>query len=132
MSFITQNVKKLFSYWMMILSILLLSSIVYSVNQLIETGRKAKSIKVDYAELHGVQYGLFNSTIWTEKISTVVNQKIDEFDFTGTNREEIKKYVETIVDTLIVEADKKVRRENKKRGFFNSILGDTKQKITDE
>ena len=132
MSFITQNVKKLFSYWMMILSILLLSSIVYSVNQLIETGRKAKSIKVDYAELHGVQYGLFNSSIWTEKISAVVNQKIDEFDFTGTNREEIKKYVETIVDTLIVEADKKVRRENTKRGFFKSILGDTKQKITDE
>jgi len=132
MSFITQNVKKLFSYWMMILSILLLSSIVYSVNQLVETGKRAKSIKIDYAELHGVQYGLFNSTIWTEKISAVVNQKIDEFDFTGTNREEIKKYVETIVDTLIVEADKKVRRENKKRGFFNSILGDTKQKITDE
>ena len=132
MSFITQNIKKLFSYWMMILSILLLSSIVYSVNQLIETGRKTKSIKVDYAELHGVQYGLFNSSIWTEKISAVVNQKIDEFDFTGTNREEIKKYVETIVDTLIVEADKKVRRENTKRGFFKSILGDTKQKITDE
>jgi len=132
MSFITQNIKKLFSYWMMILSILLLSSIVYSVNQLVETGRKAKSIKVDYAELHGVQYGLFNSSIWTEKISAVVNQKIDEFDFTGTNREEIKKYVETIVDTLIVEADKKVRRENTKRGFFKSILGDTKQKITDE
>jgi len=132
MSFITQNVKKLFSYWMMILSILLLSSIIYSVNQLVETGKRAKSIKIDYAELHGVQYGLFNSTIWTEKISAVVNQKIDEFDFTGTNREEIKKYVETIVDTLIVEADKKVRRENKKRGFFNSILGDTKQKITDE
>jgi hypothetical protein len=117
---------------MMILSILLLSSIVYSVNQLVETGKRAKSIKIDYAELHGVQYGLFNSTIWTEKISAVVNQKIDEFDFTGTNREEIKKYVETIVDTLIVEADKKVRRENTKRGFFKSILGDTKQKITDE
>ena len=80
MLFITRNVKKLFSYWMMILSILLLSSIIYSVNQLVETGKKAKSIKIDYAELHGVQYGLFNSIIWTEKISDVVNQKIDEFD----------------------------------------------------
>lgn len=132
MSFITQNFRKMFSYWMMILSIVLLSAVIYSVNHLIETGNKAKAIKADYAELHGVQYGLFNSTIWTEKISAVVNQKIDEFDFTGSNREEIKKYVETIVDTLIIEADKKVRRENKKRGFFKSILGDTKQKITDE
>ena len=132
MSFITQNFKKLFSYWMMILSIILLSAIIYSVNNLVKIGHEAKAIKVDYAELHGVQYGLFNSSIWTEKISDVVNQKIDEFDFTGTNREEIKTYVETIVDTLIIEADKKVRRDNKKRGFFDSIIGDTRQKITDE
>ena len=132
MPFITQNIKKLFSSSLMILSILLLFSIIFSVKQLVETGNEAKAIKVDYAELHGVQYGLFNSSIWTEKISNVVNQKIDEFDFTGTNREEIKTYVETIVDTLIVEADKKVRRDNKKRGFFDSIIGDTRQKITDE
>lgn len=132
MPFKTLNFKKQFSYLLMILSIVLLSSIIFSVVQLVETGKKAKAIKVDYAELHGVQYGLFNSTIWTEKITAVVNQKIDEFDFTGTNREEIKTYVETIVDTLIVEADKKVRNDNRKRGFFKSIIGDTKQKITDE
>lgn len=132
MAFITQNIKKIFSYWMMILSILLLSSIIYSVIHLVETGNKAKAIKVDYAELHGVQYGIFNSNIWTEKITDVVNQKIDEFNFTETSRAEIKQYVETIVDTLIVEADKKVRKDNKKRGFFKSIFGDTKQKITDE
>jgi hypothetical protein len=132
MSFITQNIKKLFSYWMMILSILLLSTIIYSVTQLVETGNRAKAIKVDYAEFHGVQYGLFNSTIWANKISDIVNQKIDEFDFTATSRAEIKQYVEAIVDTLIVEADKKVRRDNQKRGWFKSIVGDTKQKITDE
>ncbi|MCW8820833.1 MAG: paraquat-inducible protein A, partial [Sulfurovum sp.] len=46
---------------------------------------------------------------------------------------EIKKYVETVIDTLIVEADKTVRRDNEsKRGFFKSLLGDTKQMITDE
>ena len=132
MSFITQNIKKLFSYWMMILSILLLSTIIYSVTQLVEAGNRAKAIKVDYAEFHGVQYGLFNSTIWANKISDIVNQKIDEFDFTATSRAEIKQYVEAIVDTLIVEADKKVRRDNQKRGWFKSIVGDTKQKITDE
>ena len=133
MAFITQNFKKLFSSWLIILSILLLSSIIYSVIQLVETGKQAKALKADYAELHGVQYGIFNSTIWANKITDVVNQKINEFDFTSTSREEIKQYVETIVDTLIVEADKKVRRDNeRKRGFFKSLLGDTKQMITDE
>lgn len=132
MAFISQNIKKIFSYFLIILSTLLLSYIIYSVTDLVKEGDEAKVIKVDYAELHSVQYGLFNSTIWADKIANVINQKIDEFDFTETSRAEIKTYVETIIDTLIVEADKKVRKSNKKSGFINSILGSTKQMVTDE
>jgi hypothetical protein len=132
MALISQNIKKLFSYFLLILSVLLLSSIIYSVIHLVEKGEEAKALKADYTQLHGVQYGLFNSTVWAEKISNVMNEKIDEFDFTATSREEIKTYVETIIDTLIVEADKKVREQNKKkRGFFDSLLGSTKQMVTD-
>jgi Paraquat-inducible protein A len=133
MAFITQNFKKIFSSWLIILSVLLLSSMIYTITHLIETGKEAKVLKVDYEQLHSLQYGLLNSNVWTEKITTVFRQKIDEFDFTSTSREEIKKYVETVIDTLIVEADKTVRRKNEqKRGFFKSLLGDTKQMITDE
>jgi len=133
MAFITQNIKKIFSYWLMILSVLLLSSMIYTITLLLETGKESKLLKVDYEQLHSLQYGLLNSNVWTEKITAVFNEKIDEFDFTATSREEIKKYVETVIDTLIVEADKTVRRNNeRKRGFFKSILGDTKQMITDE
>ncbi|WP_309495881.1 paraquat-inducible protein A [Sulfurovum sp.] len=106
---------------------------IYTITHLIETGKETKILKVDYEQLHSLQYGLLNSNVWTEKISAVFRQKIDEFDFTSTSREEIKKYVETVIDTLIVEADKTVRRKNEsKRGFFKSLLGDTKQMITDE
>jgi len=133
MAFIRQNIKKIFSYWLMILSILLLSSIIYTIPHLLKTGKEAKLLKVDYEELHSLQYGLLNSNVWTGKISAVFNQKIDEFDFTATSREEIKKYVETVIDTLIIEADKTVRKKNEsKRGFFESLYGDTKQMITDE
>jgi len=132
MTFINNHIKKIFSSWLIILSVLLLSSMIYTITHLIETGKEAKVLKVDYEQLHSLQYGLLNSNVWTEKISTVFRQKIDEFDFTSTSREEIKKYVETVIDTLIVEADKTVRRDNKKRGFFKSLLGDTKQMITDE
>ena len=132
MAFITQNFKKLFSYWLMIFSVLLLSSMIYIITLLLDTGKESKLLKVDYEELHSLQYGLLNSNVWTGKISAVFNKKIDEFDFTATSREEIKKYVETVIDTLIVEADKTVRRDNeRKRGFFKSLIGDTKQMITD-
>jgi len=133
MASISQNIKKVFSYFLIILTALLLSYIVYSVTNLLEKGGQAKVIKLDYAELHSVQYGLFNSTIWADKIANVINEKIDEFDFTETSRAEIKTYVETIIDTLIVEADKKVRSQNKnKRGFIDKLLGSTKQMVTDE
>ncbi len=133
MTFITQNIKKIFSYWLMILSVLLLSAMIYTIPHLLETGKESKLLKVDYEELHSLQYGLLNSNVWTGKIVAVFNQKIDEFDFTSTSREEIKTYVETVIDTLIVEADKTVRRNNeRKRGFFKSLIGDTKQMITDE
>lgn len=132
MAFISQNSKKIFSYLLMLLSILLLSAIIYSVDHLIKTGDEAKPLKLDYTQLHGVQYGLFNSTIWAEKIADVMDEKINEFDFTATSRAEIKTYVETIIDTLIVEADNRVRERNKqKRGFIDSLWGSGKQMVTD-
>ena len=124
--------KKIFKHSLVILSILVLSSMIYTVINLLQTGHEAKVLKADYAQLHSVEFGLFNSSIWTEKIANVIDQKIDEFDFTASSRAEIKTYVETILDTLIVEADKSVRENNKnQRGFFNSLLGDTKQMVTD-
>ncbi|HIQ46674.1 MAG TPA: hypothetical protein EYH57_03535 [Sulfurovum sp.] len=124
--------KKIFKQSLVILSIFVLSTMIYTVINLLETGRKAKVLKEDYAQLHSVEFGLFNSSIWTEKIADVIDQKIDEFDFTASSRAEIKAYVETILDTLIVEADRSVREKNKnQRGFFNSLLGDTKQMVTD-
>jgi len=128
MASVHNNIKKLF----IVISIILLGLILYSVNTIIDEGNSAKAFKEDYAELHSVQYGLFNSTIWAEKIAHIIDQKIDEFDFTENSRAEIKQYVETILDTLIVEADKAVREKNKSsRGFFNGLLGSTKQIITD-
>lgn len=124
--------KKIFKYSLVILSILVLSVMIFTVVNLIETGHKAKVLKADYAQLHSVEFGLFNSSVWMDRIANVVDQKIDEFDFTETSRAEIKTYVETILDTLIVEADRSVRENNKnKRGFFDSLLGDTKQLVTD-
>lgn len=127
MAFIRNHIQSL----LIIISIVLLSFIIYKVTHLIENGTTIKAQKSDYAELHSVQYGLFNSKVWTDKISVIVEQKIDEFEFTKSSRLEIKTYVEAILDALIVEAEKVVRKKNKKRGFFDSIYGSTKQMVTD-
>lgn len=124
--------KDIFSYLLVILTTILLVMTIISVKKIIQTNEENRLLKEDYSELHSVQYGLFNSTIWEEKVFFIINAKIDEFNFTESSRAEIKQYVQTILDTLIVEADRTIRRQNKrKRGFFDNLLGSTKQIVTD-
>ncbi len=100
--------------------------------ELIKVGEEAKSYKTDYAELHSVKYGMFNAKAWTTKITNIVENKIETFEVNLNNRDEIKGYVSTIIDTLILETERIVKERNKpKSGFFNSILGSTKQMLTD-
>jgi len=127
MEYIRTHIRQL----LIILSVVLLSTTIYKVTVLIDNGNKVKIQKSDYAELHSVQYGLFNSVVWTDKISLIVEEKINEFNFTKSSRLEIKTYVETILDALIVETEKAVRKKNRQRGFLDSIVGSTKQVITD-
>lgn len=113
-------------------SALALIIMIYVSIQLISSGERAKTYKADYAELHSVAYGMFNSDIWTTKISQIVDTKIETFELNTNNREDVKGYVEKIIDTLVLEAERVVRERNhESRGFFDSLVGSTKQMITD-
>ncbi len=123
-----KTIKAILSF----VSAILLFILIYFSAELIQTGKVAKSYKIDYAELHSVEYGMFNSDVWTVKITKIIDKKIENFDLNANNRDEIKGYIETIIDTLVLEAERVVRERNKgKRGFLDSILGSTKQMITD-
>jgi len=116
----------------MSLSAILLIIMIYLSIGLIQKGEYTKEVKSDYATLHSVEYGMFNSDIWTAKITHIMDKKIENFNLDATNREEIKGYISTIIDTLIIEAERAVKERNTgKRGFLESILGSTKQMITD-
>ncbi len=120
--------KKIFS----ISSVIFLIAIIYFSILLIKMGENVKGVKSDYATLHSVQYGMFNSDIWTAKITNIIDNKIETFNLNTTNREEVKGYIQTVIDTLVLEAERVVKERNKgNRGFFDSILGSTKQMITD-
>ena len=115
-----------------VMPVLLLTVLIYFSLELIQTGKIVKSYKSDYAELHSVAYGMFNSDVWTAKITKVIDKKIESFELNRDNRDEIEGYVSTIIDTLVLEAERVVKERNKgSRGFLDSILGSTKQMITD-
>ncbi|CAA6823555.1 MAG: Unknown protein [uncultured Sulfurovum sp.] len=123
---------KILKVLLAIISVLLLLLLMYFSMELIKTGKEAKSYKTDYAKLHSVEYGMFNSDLWTNKMTQVISNKIDNFDLNINNRDEIEGYVSTIIDTLIVETERIVKERNKgENGFFDNIMGSTKQMITD-
>ena len=115
-----------------IISVLLLAVLVFFSVELIKVGKEAKSYKADYAELHSVKYGMFNSDAWTMKIKKIIEHKIANFEINLNNRTEIEGYISTVIETLILESERIVKERNKGGvGFFESILGSTKQIITD-
>jgi len=102
-----------------IMTLLLISLFV----NLIQIGDTAKNYKTDYATLHSVEFGIFNSDIWTEKITQIIDKKIDNFNLNSSNQTEIRGYVETIIDTLIIEVEHVIKKRNReKHGFINNIL----------
>ena len=61
-----------------IISVLLLAVLVFFSVELIKVGKEAKSYKADYAELHSVKYGMFNSDAWTMKTTKIIEHKINQ------------------------------------------------------
>ena len=122
-----------FKKLLLLLPAILLIVLIYLAVGLVEKGHTAKIYKSEYATLHSSEFGMFNSDEWTAKIIKIMNAKIENFSIQNAdNREEIKGYISTIIDTLISEAQRAVKdRNTHKRGFLDSILGSTKQMITD-
>ena len=122
-----------FKKLLLALPTILLIILIYLSVTLIDKGHTAKIYKSEYATLHSSEFGMFNSDEWTAKILKIMNKKIENFSIQNAdNREEIKGYIGTIIETLIAEAQRAVKdRNTHKRGFLDSILGSTKQMITD-
>jgi len=122
-----------FKKLLLVLPTILLIVLIYLAIGLIDKGHVAKKYKSEYATLHSSEFGMFNSDLWTVKIIKIMDIKIENFSIQNAdNREEIKGYISTIIETLISEAQRAVKdRNTHKRGFLDSILGSTKQMITD-
>ncbi len=118
---------------LLLLPAILLIILVYLSVTLVEKGKTARTYKSEYATLHSSEFGMFNSDVWTAKIIAIMDTKIENFSIQNAdNREEIKGYISAIIETLISEAQRAVKERNThKRGFLDSILGSTKQMITD-
>jgi uncharacterized membrane protein (DUF485 family) len=111
---------------------LLLAVVTFLTFQLVQLLGVSRATKIDLAEISHIRYGLLNADEWVKLATGILTKKVDEFDLTQGNKEELKKSVEKILDQIIVEVDRIIREKNQEGGtWWENLVGGVKQFLTD-
>lgn len=68
--------------------------------------------QIESAQLRDARYGLFNAEVWAEQIAAILAARIGDFELDATNRPQIKRALERVLDRLLVEVDQYLRWRN--------------------
>lgn len=87
---------------------------------------KQRELEADRVVLAHISYGLFNIDEWKSIVAEIVTRKIDDFEVTDDNRDEVRQKAEEILHAIVDEIEHLMRERNKK-----SLSGIFKQFMTD-
>lgn len=79
--------------------------------------------RADEMELSSITYGLFNPDEWTDVLTEIITKKINDFQITESNREQLKKQVVGMLTQVVNEMEKVVQEKNKKGGIGGLVRG---------
>ena len=96
----------------LILSLLIIMASVILCHQIISNSLSNQSNKSDYAELNHIKYGLLNVDEWKQQLSVVLTEEINKLYLSRTNVQDLRKHIELLLNTLIDQVDKQIRKEN--------------------
>jgi hypothetical protein len=72
-------------------------------------------MRKDYSELNNIKYGLLSVDSWKTHIFEIVDQQIQQFDFSEQQEDTLKKELNKVLGALVTKAEKMV---NKKQTTF--------------
>lgn len=116
-----------------ILALLVFTAALGLAVHLIGELNRVKGLKTDLAQINNVRYGLLDADQWVTRLSEVLERRINEFELTDANRPQIKQAVEQVLDTLIVEVERYLRKRNQQNGgsWLDQIKGVFQQGLQD-
>jgi hypothetical protein len=81
-------------------------------------------MKEDLIELSKVKYGLFSVDEWKKILATIITKKVEEMNFTGNNRAEMKKKISAFLYKVIDDFEARYNAEKSKslRGILESAV----------
>lgn len=117
--------SRTFTLWLA----LLLAIIANLAAQLIHTLRDQQGLSTDLAELNDIEYGMLNADAWIQQVGAIVTKKIDQFEVTAENRDALKANLERVLETLITEADRYMRKHKKGEGWWKRTKGNIRDSL---
>ena len=86
-------------------SIVFLLLSLFLSGRLIYLAKHNQEYRIDQAEINSIRYGLLNADEWKFYLADIISQKINEFEFTPENQEQLQGQVENILYRLLDEVD---------------------------
>ena len=96
--------------WILSLIIVIASGIL--CQQIISNSLINQQDKNDYAELNSVKYGLLSIDEWKRQVTEILAEEINKLYLSKANERVLRKHIEVLLNTLIDDVDKKIRKEN--------------------
>ena len=92
---------------------------VFLTVQIVSLAKQNQLGRIDLAEVNHIRYGLLNVNDWSEKVGAILSKKIQEFQVTPENQEQLQTSIENVLNTLIDEVE--ILMEERTSGQFSSI-----------
>jgi len=77
---------------------------------------RQERIKEDYSVANNITFGIFSVDEWREKIATIVDGKVNDFNMTAEQKRELQRKVEKQLNTLIGKAVADINKPQKSIG----------------
>jgi hypothetical protein len=96
----------------LILSMIIVIASGILCQQIISNSLSNQQDKNDYAELNSVKYGLLSIDEWKRQVTEILAEEINTLYLSKANERVLRKHIEVLLNTLIDDIDKKIRKEN--------------------
>jgi hypothetical protein len=87
-------------------SIVFLLLSLFLSRRLIFLAKQNQEYRIDMAEINNIRYGLLNADEWKYYLAEILTQKINEFQLTPENQEQLQTQIENLLYRLLDEVDK--------------------------
>lgn len=95
-------------------SLIIFFASVFLCYEYISNSISNQNFKKDYGELNSVKYGLISVEEWKRQITLILTDEINQLDLSVDNEQDLRTHIETVLNSLIDEGDKKIRQGNSK------------------